>query len=390
MTRPTPDQPDPTRLSPADADALDAALGELGVSADAGRAERLAAVLSLLDRWHVEDPAPELVTSLMARLSVLRSTPHPPVSLCEDDARAFDALLACRASGNATGPMPPGSAERASAAADIASLLDRWRPADAEAALTDRTMQAIDRARRQTTHARIAYDSPTATHSSQGWLIGIRQVGSVAALIVIAGSLLIPVLGKARADAQVADCKQNLALAGSGLSQFADDNNDTLPTPRPEPVFSQLMRFAEDGDGQAISSGAVYMLALPRNGYLRQEQLTCPAADTSRVQGGLYSAQAVAGSRALRLSSLDGPVMADTNPLYTRSGDRVIRQAGWDNTRSANHKQRGQNVLMTDGSVMWTLQPVVRHHNSDDNIWTRDAHPREDQERSGHDAFLTP
>lgn len=394
MTRPTPDQPDPTRLSPADADALDTALGELAVSADADRAERLAAVLSLLDRWHVQDPAPELVASLMDRLAALRNSAQTPVSLCADDARAFDALLACRAAGsatgNTTGPMPPGTADRAPAVTGIASLLDRWQPAEADATLADRTMQTIDRARRQTTFARRTQEQAPAPAGTRGWLIGLRQVGSAAALIVLSGSLLIPVLGKARTDAQVAECKANLANAGTGLAQYADDHDGALPHTRPEPVFSQLMRFAEDNDGSAVASSAVHMLVLPRDGYLRQEMLTCPTADTTLAQGGLYSAQAVAGSRALRLGSLDGPVMADTNPLYTRTAGVIIRQAGLDTTRSANHKQRGQNVLMTDGSVMWTLQPVVRHDDRDDNIWTRDAQPREDESPTGHDAFLTP
>jgi len=55
---------------------------------------------------------------------------------------------------------------------------------------------------------------------------------------------------------------------------------------------------------------------------------------------------------------------------------------------SANHGERGQNVLFTDGSARWLAQPTV----GDDNIWL----PRgESQLRRGampsgpDDTFLT-
>ncbi|XAM01335.1 hypothetical protein OT109_08060 [Phycisphaeraceae bacterium D3-23] len=393
MNHDTP-QLDPTRLSPDDARALDAALGELSLSADADRAQRLSAVLSLLDHWPIEDPSPELTQALLGRLETIRRAGTTSAALCESDGAALDALLAARAAGCDAGadacPIPPGGRERAAAATSVLGLLDRWQADDVPAGLAERALQHVHEARQRESVARLPQDRPASSH---GWSIGLRQVGSAAALILISMSLLVPVLSKARTDAEVASCKANLGGAGNGLYQYANDHLGGLPqNPANPPNFSPLMEFAEDADGQSLPSSAVHMLVLPRDGYLREEQLTCTAADASLPAGGRYSAQAIEGSRALRLSSLEGPVMADTNPLYRREGNLVIRKAGWESAASANHNGIGQNVLLSDGSVMWTLRPVVQHHDTDDNIWLRDITPPRPEQDTAQtlDAFLTP
>ncbi|MEM9415735.1 MAG: hypothetical protein AAGA29_09700 [Planctomycetota bacterium] len=390
MNHDTPRHPEPARLSPEDAHALDAALGELSLPVDADRTQRLRAVLSLLDRWPIEEPSPELAETLLARLETIRQAGKTPAALCENDGAVLDALLASRASGCDAGPMPAGSRERAAAVSGVFDLLDHWQSPAAPADLAERTLQRVHEARQREVLARIPQDRPGIT---RGWAIGLRQVGSVAALILISMSLLVPVLTKARTDAQVASCKANLGQAGTGLYQYANDHLGEMPRGiEREPIFSQLMEFAENGDGQSLPSSAVHMLVLPREGYLREEQLSCTAANASLPSGGRYSAHAIEGSRALRLTSLEGPVMADTNPLYLRRGNAIIRQAGWDTAASANHKGLGQNVLLSDGSVTWTLRPVVQHHDPDDNIWLRaTTPPRPDHSASQTlDAFLTP
>ncbi|MFI4859490.1 MAG: hypothetical protein ACIAXF_02290 [Phycisphaerales bacterium JB063] len=390
MNHEPPHRPDAVRLSPEDARALDAALGELSLPADADRAQRVSAVLSLLDRWPTENASPELVASLLARLEAARRAPQMPATVCDADAAVLDALLAAHAAGGATGPMPPDSAERAAAVTGVVGLFDRWQAPAVPTDLAQRTLQRVEQARRRESVARLPQDRPG---PGRLFSVGLRQFGSVAALVLISMSLLVPVLSKARTDAEVASCKANLGRAGSGLYQYANDHLGAMPLGSDRaPIFSELMEFAEDADGQSLPSSAVHMLVLPREGYLREEQLACTAANASLPSGGRYSAQAIEGSRALRLSSLEGPVMADTNPLYLRRGTAVIRQAGWDATASMNHRGTGQNVLLSNGSVMWTLHPVVQHHDTDDNIWLRATDPPRPQESSARvlDAFLTP
>lgn len=383
-------QPGPTRLTPADAAALDAALGELATHAPAERDARVRAVLALLDRWHVADPPATLVDAAVARVESLRSAQAGRVTLCDDDGRALDALLDQHSADTADGPLPAGLRDRRDAVGALLGLLDRDAPghsADPPAGLADRTLAHIERSR----WALAATQSiDLVCTPSRGRQFGVRQAGTVAALVLISLSLLLPVMSKARADAEQTACRANLAKAASGLTQYANDHRTGLPT---GPTFGALSAFVDDQRGEATATSAIHLLTLPREGYLRDEQLACTAAKPTLVMGGLYSAQAIEGTRALRLPTFDGPVMADTNPLYTLENGRLTRLSGWDNTASQNHRGAGQNVLMADGSVAWTLRPVVTPYDNHDNIWTQRAVFQsfyQEDEDLGHDAFLVP
>ena len=312
--------------------------------------------------------------------------PTPPPTdlppLHPDDAQALDALLADR--GGRTEPAPPQSETpaRDRILPALLGLLDRgWSGADLDAptGLADRTAARVAQHRFSTPALR-----PTGAH--HGWRIGLRQAGAVAAVLLVGLSLLIPVMSKVRADAQAAHCRANLAKTGAGLAQFASDRQGEVPTAsRFGPTFGALSAFVDDTPGDAAATSAIHLLTLPREGYLRAQQLTCSAAAPTLVMGGLYSTQAVQGTRALRLPTLTGPVMADTNPLYALQDNRLVRLPGWDKAASQNHRGSGQNVLLADGSVVWALVPAVEAHDLQDNIWTHT-----DRADTGRDAFLVP
>ncbi len=382
-------QPGWTPLTPADAAALDAALGELAGHAPAERDARVRAVLALLGRWHADDPPATLVDAALARVESLRSAQAGRVTLCDGDARALDALMDQRAAGAEDGPVPAGLRARRDAFWALLRLLDTDRPGSepSPVGLADRTLAHIERQRWALAATQAAAEAG-APH--RGWTLGLRQAGTVAALVLISLSLLLPVMSKARADAEQATCRANLAKAGTGLTQYANDHREGLPA---GPTFGALSAFVDDHRGDAAATSAIHLLTLPREGYLRQEQLTCTSAEPTLVMGGLYSAQAIEGTRALRLPAFNGPVMADTNPLYTIRDGRLTRLPGWDNTASQNHRDAGQNVLMADGSVAWVLRPVVTPYDDHDNIWTQRAVLKRDADQTDdtdYDAFLVP
>ncbi|MEM6756836.1 MAG: hypothetical protein AAF586_06685, partial [Planctomycetota bacterium] len=84
-------------------------------------------------------------------------TDDPTRSLCPADADALDALLAHRAVGADTGPLPPDSAERVAALRRLFAVLDTDAPGadpaeavDAEAdALLEQTVAAVAAARQR-------------------------------------------------------------------------------------------------------------------------------------------------------------------------------------------------------------------------------------------------
>ena len=104
---------------------------------------------------------------------------------------------------------------------------------------------------------------------------------------------------------------------------------------------------------------------------------------------GGYSYQNQITLRPIRLNEQpDLAVLADKNPLWVVTGNTARMQPALpDDTPSQAHGRPGQNVLLADGSVSWTLQPMI----GTDNIWllhgTREVAPAGNEEV---DANLLP
>jgi len=390
MTRPDPN----TTLSPADAQVLDVLLSAHGLLPPGlgERGDRMAALLSLLDHLPAGEVPAGLVDRVMAAV-VSHAEPGTLPVICEEDQRVLDALLAARACGNVNGPMPAGSASRSAAVGGLLSLLDAWPVEAASSCLVDATLDRIDQSRRRLPAA--GSDAPfVPTAAGSVWPMAIRRLGAVAAVGTLAVSVLLPMLSKAQRDAEIVTCRNNLAQTGEGLTSYASDNDDQLPRQQ-EPVFDRLRSFSEvpgdlsDGDS-AVPSSSVYLFLLPNEGYLDKAHLACPSVEDGDL-GGIYSTQNTLG-RTIRLSATDGPLMADTNPLYAFGETILIRDdalSPW--TASKNHGASGQNVMMADGSVRWLIRPAIQTAGDGlDNLWSRDAEAADAGEAEQRDVFLTP
>lgn len=401
----TPNQPeyaeqDPSRLCPADAQLLDELLDASGQSTDSAiaapaspdqsasssvRRSRLRRLLDLLSKWHAADPELGLAHQTMA--GVLCAD---PVELSQADGEALDALLALRREGLATGPMPAGSRERSDRVQQVLGLLDRQTESSVPTGLAQRTMQAIDRdVAKQRRVASIAADRGRGISP-----FSIRQIVTTAAVLLMALSVLLPILDKGQRDAMVAQCSANLAGLGIDLQRYVNDNQAAS--------HSQAAIRAQV-EQASMPATRVKLIYLMDQSYIDPAHIICPT-QTETVaanQGGAYyngQNQIVGGP--LANTQIPRPIFADTNPLYhyTSTGNGLVRNANVPSlTRSANHDGRGQNVLFNDNSVRWTIQPAVnRGGDAPDNIWLlqpvkgkqgkgKQAKPDEDP-----DVFLTP
>lgn len=379
-------------LSPADADALESLLSvrERGTESEGVRVEALAGLLSLLDRLPAEDLPAGLAERVMAAIGEAGAAPMR-VALCGEDRAALEAVMLANASGRDHGPVPAGLVERAQVVRGLLSIIDRWPAEDAPTGLADTTVAHIEAARfRLASHDQLA---GRAASGGASMAMLIRRVGAAAAVVALMGSVLLPMLSKARQEARETACRANLADAGKGLLSYARDHRDELPRD-PATVFDHLSHFADASDG-AVPSSAVHLLVLPSEGYLEEAALACPSAEGG-VFGGIYSTQNTLG-RTITLSQVDGPLMADTSPLYTFGSPMLVRDgsaSAWSASKS--HGGRGQNLLMADGSAAWTIRPAIVRYLADgatdtaDNIWTRDLKASDTDDEGRVDAFLTP
>ncbi|MDX2132505.1 MAG: hypothetical protein SFY69_10695 [Planctomycetota bacterium] len=354
------------RLSPADQHALDdicsAGWDPRRVSDERRhRADRIVSLLSLLDRadpgLRARDPA-TLADVTMAR--VLRAAPAREPALSTDDQDALDAFVTERFSPER---VPASLRPRAERLALIGSLLTASAgPAISNPSLVERTLSGVPiRVRRQDRSSRAVFG---------GFRLG--DLVSVAATLLIASSILVPMVSTVRSHQARGACGTNYATLAGAFGMYSNDYRDQLPV-----AAAGLGGGAwwEVGGGPGKSNSA-NLFRLPKLQYTTLTAMACPnndaapagrcptnAEDWSCISEVSYSYQNMFGESRPRWSQ--GPrlvILADASPVV-RS---VLAGSAWvAGQNSANHGGKGQWVLRNDGSGGWVTSPVV----DGDNIW---------------------
>ena len=381
--------PEPTRLSPADAQLLDRLLAgeplaEVVDEDEPNRAERVSRLLSLLEHWQAEDSEPGLTGRTLVHVMTTA-----PVSLSPEDGDALDALLELRRQGLSDGPMPTGVRERAAGVQGVLNLLERAADEPVPTGLTERTIQAIHRDR-HAQQQRSAMSAMAFATDRQG-SIGLRQIATTAALLLLSVSILLPMLNNAKRQAEIAQCNQNLAGLGTDLQQIAFDQKGLTHQPNRDNtgLINPLAKLAQTNlDGSTIPPAQASYFVLLDQRRVNSQHLACPSVSKSDTTA-LYNGQNPAAGGPFRLFLQARPIFADANPLYRVTPNGLVRDDKIaDLTRSNNHAGRGQNVLISDGSVRWMIRPAIQRNNqTSDNIWLYQPANQADQ---ADDVFLTP
>lgn len=377
--------PNAIKLSPADTDLIDRLVsGEpVDLSSDAARGERAQALLGLIGRWEADEPSAELTGQTISRVVT-----NDPVSLSSEDGQVLDALLALRRAGLSNGPMPADQRERADRVGGVMALLDRSPRKPVPRGLAERTMAAIE-------HDRAEQRRLSRMSSAGGILQGrsggfsVRQLATTAAMLLMVLSVLLPMLDKGKRDAMITACGQNLAGLGGDLQSFADDHKGSIQ-PQPPTIFRELSGFASrELDGSKVPTARVSLFILRDQQRIDSDHLSCPSV-ASDHNASYYNGQNPIAGGPLRIFLKPRPIFADTNPLYRVTPTGLVRDTKIPGlTQSKNHDGTGQNVLISDGSVKWTVRPSVYQDNEEqeDNLWLlqRPAKGSDDA-----DVFLTP
>lgn len=334
-----------------------------------------------------------------------------PTPLCDADAAVLDALLEARAAGADAGPMPPGCAERAGKVRGLLSLLDHADDRDVDEAhldaLTRRTLAAADEQRQR---QRFAQQMAIFAEPRRTMGVAWRQVMTAAAVFLIGLSLLLPVLNKVDADAKRTACATNLGSVGAGFGSFASFNNGQLPRYRQQ--APSWWRVGQQSDEQRpVASNSANLYLLVRGGFVEPELLNCPANEHAPAPGRMtardfdypdhravsFSYQNQSRPEPIRLDNVAAvAILADKNPLFIITPGRFETRA--DQTTAAPsvvHGKRGQNVLLGNGNVVWTVRPVINRADGSgtDNIWTAhgiDTYTGSELPADDHDSFLVP
>lgn len=312
-----------------------------------------------------------------------RSTTEPdatsPVSPAFTTASASSDPLSTQA------PITPDP-RRIAQVARLLRVLDHYPVEAAPADLTQRTLARIAEVQRRQKF--FAEMGPAVAGSSGGGGGGLGrgfswgELAAAAAVIIVGLSLALPMLEYNRQEARRIACAANLGSVGDALSNYAASFNGILPrlATTPGSPWYQVGQQESTARGETKSNSAhLYLLA--RTGYATPGDLACPenASAPQNMNAGMvdwpelkavsYSYQNQFGPQPLRADRAPHmAVLADKNPLFSRQpkNEKLCFSSGPCTAPSAAHRNRGQNILHTNGSVQWNTKPVL---SNGDNIW---------------------
>lgn len=312
-------------------------------------------------------------------------TPRPAdATLCPQDAETLDALMAIRAAGGDTGPMPADSAERADQLRQLFALLDADAPelddhADDQAMADDplvvQTVAAVEAARQR---ERFAQQVEMLRQPRMTLGFSWQQGVVAAAAFLIAVSLLLPALNRQRTDSQRIAGMMNLSRAGVAMSSYAIANEGVLPK-RDAVVGSTWWDVGAPLDEQGrVRSNSAHLFQLVRGEYIAAETLGSPANPYAPARGELtadhhdwaapsqisFSYQNQFTPYAIRIDEhASMVVLADKNPLFipsTAGGGSLMFNANAPlHANSTLHGGAGQNMLFVNGRVVWSVRSAV-------------------------------
>lgn len=272
----------------------------------------------------------------------------------------------------------PEFAQRVAKARGVFQLLDCCPAPEPSPHAIARTLAAVSSAAR----TRMLLDREAARAGSVSRpTFTLKEMGAMAALLVIFAGLLVPSLQNARHLAQDQACQGQAGQIGVALARYAGDHDGQLPA-----IQAEQAGWLVDGDDRPVVSNSRNLWTLIRGEYAPLHVFQCPAqggglAGEVAQMGSLndfpasqyidYSYQHAINTRPLRLSgegmgdsAADMVILADRTPVFV---DGRFSSERLNCTCSPNHGQRGQAVLHLDGRAGWADSAEVGVNR--DNIW---------------------
>jgi hypothetical protein len=310
---------------------------------------------------------------MLKKMSDIETREQRLVSLSPADGAALDGLLETRSGGLQAVAAPADQTERLQRVENVLGLLD-CHPVDPPPAdLVDQTLARINESRQQHRFAQQIAQLSVPT-GGFGWY----EMGALAASLVIMVSLALPMLSRNREDARRIRGASNLANAGVAFSSYAADHDGLLPRrPMLEGAPWYMVGDGLGPDGTARSNSQHSFLLIEKR-YIDPRVLRCPGNPHAQTH---FEAGATDWNSHAH-TSFSSPVtrvvvriehspsqilLVDKNPMFDiRRGEPLRFHSGVTvDTSTLMHGGRGQNMLFSNGSVLWTTKPELEG----DKLW---------------------
>ncbi len=281
------------------------------------------------------------------------------LNLCKADGDMLDRLVDVGFEIDQLDDLSEEEQRRATILLNLFGLLENYPVEEADDTLIDVTLARIDQYENKQL-SRMHIQTADVQATSSGFSFRMPDLISVAAMILIAASVVIWLGRGTRATSLSNQCASNMAAVGMGLANYAVDHDGQLPT------------TAVAGLGSLFGGASPERLdPTPLLGeYCESHHLNCPGHDGDTSSGFSYQTQQKEIWDALKRHRRVFVLMSDTNPIL----DAILEGKDHDPlTRSRNHGGNGQNQLLDDGSTMSLIGPPVL---GGDKIWILDGGKR--------------
>jgi len=236
-----------------------------------------------------------------------------------------------------------------------------WRLNDAARSSQDRLQQLL------------ASEQSRAVDTKRRILVGLGGKLAMAAMFVIAGSIVLTSLNYLRFNSHLQQCKMQMGSVFRGLTQYMSDYDGQPPTLAATPG-DPWWKVGAQGDENHSNTRNMYLLV--KGEYVKLSDFVCPGKKCDKtpevIPAKLQTYKDFPSRNCVTYSfriscrrSGNGRllcrkvVMSDWNPLfeempkdynesfYMRLTPRLLT------LNSINHRRRGQNVLFGDGRVVY-------------------------------------
>ncbi|HAL45700.1 MAG: hypothetical protein A2Y12_03860 [Planctomycetes bacterium GWF2_42_9] len=245
----------------------------------------------------------------------------------------------------------------------------------------------------------------------------LSEAVSVAAAIVVFSGLFVPVTRQMRAQAWQTACQANLNNISRGFTQYAGDNNGSLPAVETR-AGNPWWKVGSTQPQNHSNTRHVWLL-VKRNYVSNPKVFVCPGTCNSRNLPTLdsqqiqslpdfpdrryitYSFKLITDTNKSLVPSSSTLLMSDANPIFEScvTLPKNVSRAEFDPVKlnekllranSSSHRGRGQNLMFSNGTIKFTSQRVL---NENDDIFTvkgRDTYQGTETPAGDQDVFLVP
>ncbi len=198
----------------------------------------------------------------------------------------------------------------------------------------------------------------------------LRELAAMAAVFVILGSVMVPMVRRAQTAASIDTCAYRMGQIGAGLLTYANDNDGYLPI-----ATSERRPWLATNEAEPASNSAALFQLIRQKHVQSPTAFQCPSVESGPlvVTAGMtdfpdaqyvsYSYQHAVGDNPVSIHNQDFAevagemaILSDSNPVFEGGRFHPDRLSA---TASANHNHTGQNVLYLDMHVDWASDPNV-------------------------------